>query len=171
MIVLGIHRGDVFEEQINWSNRAYSMKNIALIQKVATPMKPIRHGGKITGAYYEEKSTLDFIGTYRGIPIAFDAKETEEIDKFPLKNVKEHQVKFIKKWTSNGGQAFLLVHFKKLNKVYRLDNTTLTWYWDQYKLNKGKRGFGSIPLTEFEQNCRLIRSRNGIALDYLEGIV
>ena len=121
---MGIHKGDAFEDQVNWSNRGYKVQNKALIQKIPTPMKPIRKGNKIISAYYEEKSTLDYIGVYRGIPIAMDAKETSEEDKFPLSNVKDHQVEFMHNWVNNGGQAFLLVHFKKLNKVYRLDYMT-----------------------------------------------
>jgi recombination protein U len=168
---MGIHRGDAFEEQVNWSNRSYKMKNMAFVIKVPVPVKVLlRVGNMITKAFFEEKAFLDYVGVFKGIPVAFDAKETEETDKFPLKNVKEHQVKFMHQWVQNGGQAFLLVNFKNLNRVYRLDHTTLMWYWEQYTINKGKRGFGSIPLNEFEQNCKLIKSGNGIALHYLEGI-
>ncbi|MBU5437613.1 Holliday junction resolvase RecU [Tissierella sp. MSJ-40] len=68
-----MHKGDAFEETINISNRTYKRKGIALVQKIATPMKSVRRGkqivtamksvrrGKqIVTAYYEEKSTLDY---------------------------------------------------------------------------------------------------------------
>lgn len=167
---MGYHKGDAFENMINLANKAYKIKGIAEINKIATPMKPIRNGRYIVGAFYDEKSILDYVGVYKGIPIAFDAKETSEDDRFSLKNIKPHQVDFMERWVNNGGQAFLLIHFKKLNRVYRLDWTTLSWYWKQYIENKGKRGFGSIPLNEFECNCKLIKSRDGIVLDYLEGL-
>lgn len=167
---MGYHRGDAFEEIINWSNKAYQMQHIALIQKISTPMKPVRVKGNIVGAYYEEKSTLDYIGTYKGIPIAFDAKETNETDKFPLKNIADHQVMFMKEWTSHGGHAFLLVHLKKINRVYRLDWNTLDRYWQEHINHPREKGFHHIPLNEFDLNCKLIKSRNGIALDYLDGI-
>ncbi|WP_236913311.1 Holliday junction resolvase RecU [Clostridium sp. Cult1] len=167
---MSYHRGDGFEEIINLANLSYKRKGIALIQKIATPMKPIRRGKKIVSAYYEEKSTLDYIGVYEGVPIAFDAKETKEETRFPLSNIQNHQISFMGNWNKHGGITFLLIYFTKLNAVYRLDWITLGWYWRQYQENRGKRGFGSIPLSEFECNCKQLNSRDGIILDYLEGI-
>lgn len=168
---MGIHRGDAFEEVINWSNQGYRIQNKAKVVKVPVPVKVLKRiKNMITKAFFEEKAFLDYVGIAKGIAVAFDAKETEEVDRFPLKNVKQHQIDSIREWTTQGGQAFLLVNFKMINKTYRLDATTLLWYWDQYQMNKGKRGYAYIPLREFECNCKLIKSRNGIALDYLEGI-
>ncbi|CAK7083231.1 Holliday junction resolvase RecU [Tissierella sp.] len=167
---MGYHKGDMFEELINRSNIVYKRKEIALVQKVSTPMKPIRRGKEIVSAYYEEKSTLDYIGLYKGVPIAFDAKETKEENRFPLNNIQEHQIEFMENWYKHGGIAFLLVNFTKLEKVFRLDWWILSWYWKKYQENKGKRGFGSISLDEFESSCKKLKSRDGIMLDYLEGI-
>lgn len=167
---MGYHKGDVFEEIIKMSSLAYERKGITVIKKISTPMQPIRRGNQIISAYYEEKSTVDFIGICNGHSIAFDAKETIETTKFPLSNIKDHQVEFLEAWYRHKGKAFMIINFKKLDKVYRLDITTLSWYWKQYKENKGKRGFGSIPLSEFEANCKEIVSKNGILLDYLDGL-
>lgn len=167
---MGYHKGDAFEEIINISNKVYQRKGIALVQKIPTPMKPIRRGNQIVSAYYEEKSTLDYIGVHEGVPIAFDAKETKEENRFPLGNIQDHQVEFMKNWYKHGGLAFLLIHFTKLDTVYRLDWLTLSWYWKQYQENRGKRGFGSISINEFESNCKKLGSKNGLILDYLEGI-
>ena len=57
---MGYHKGDVFEEIINISNKVYKRKGIALVQKVSTPMKPIRRGKEIVSAYYEEKKHIRF---------------------------------------------------------------------------------------------------------------
>ena len=71
-------RGSGLEEWINMTNDMYRNKKLALIQKIPTPIKPIeidkatRH---ITLAYFDQKSTVDYIGTVQGIPICFDAKE------------------------------------------------------------------------------------------------
>ena len=106
---MGYHKGDVFEEIINISNKVYKRKGIALVQKVATLMKPIRRGGKITSAYYEEKSTLDFIGVYQGVPIAFDTKETKEENRFPLSNIQDHQIEFMENWYKHGGISLVRI--------------------------------------------------------------
>ena len=167
---MSYHKGDAFEEIINISNKVYKRKGIALVQKIATPMKPVRRGKQIVSAYYEEKSTLDFVGVFKGIPIAFDAKETKEKTRFPLSNIADHQIEFMKEWDKHGGITFILIHFTKLDRVYRLDWKTLYSYWNQYQENRGKRGFASIVVEELETYCQGIKSRDGILLDYLEGI-
>ena len=87
-------RGSTLEDFINLANEKYQQSNLALIQKIPTPIKPIkidkdtRH---ITLAYFDMKSTVDYIGVVQGIPVCFDAKETA-VDIFPLQNIHEHQV-------------------------------------------------------------------------------
>lgn len=167
---MGIHRGDTFEEIINLANSGYKARGVALIQKIATPMKPIRKGSKIVSAYYEEKSTLDYIGIYKGAAIAFDAKETSNKNNFPLGNIKDHQIRFMTEWEQSGGIAFLVVNFKVHNKTYRLSLETLKPYWNEYKKNPGVKGKGSIPLIDFSTSCHEVKSSNGIVLDYLKGV-
>lgn len=162
----------VFEELIERTNIQYKSKEIALIQKISTPWKVIRNGKQIVSAFPEKQSTVDYIGVHRGLAIAFEAKETKELNRFPLDNIDNHQVEFLRQHSSHGGVSFLLVNFKELDKVYRLDEVTLVWYWNKYQENRGKRGFGSIPLNEFECNGKEIQiGKNGILLNYLEGII
>ena len=107
-------RGSFLEELINMTNDKYRSQKLALVQKVPTPIKPItidqttRH---ITLAYFEQKSTVDYIGVVQGIPICFDAKECAT-DRFPLANVHEHQIRFMKEFEEQDGIAFLLIYFK-----------------------------------------------------------
>ena len=71
-------RGSTLEELINRSNEQYREKGLALIQKVPTPITPVRIAKdtrQITLAYFEQKSTVDYIGAVQGIPVCFDAKE------------------------------------------------------------------------------------------------
>ena len=101
-------RGSALEDMINYTIEQYSTKKLALIQKIPTPIKPInidqetRH---ITLAYFDQKSTVDYIGAVQGIPICFDAKESA-VDTFPLQNIHEHQVKFMEDFEK---QPFLLL--------------------------------------------------------------
>ena len=70
-------RGSAFEEMINRTNEKYEENSLALIQKIPTPITPIeidqanRH---ITLAYFDKKSTVDYIGAVQGIPVCFDDK-------------------------------------------------------------------------------------------------
>ena len=71
-------RGSGLEELLNHLIEDYRRDGLALIQKVPTPITPVeidpatRH---ITLAYFDRKSTVDYIGAVQGIPICFDAKE------------------------------------------------------------------------------------------------
>ena len=74
-------RGSVLEELINYANQKYKDKGLALIQKIPTPITPVRFDKEsrhITLAYFEKKSTVDYIGAVQGIPVCFDAKECAE---------------------------------------------------------------------------------------------
>ena len=67
-------RGSTLEDLINMSNDKYRTSHLALVQKIPTPIKPInidqstRH---ITLAYFDQKSTVDYIGVVQGIPVCF----------------------------------------------------------------------------------------------------
>ena len=82
-------RGSTLEDMINHSNEVYREKKLALIQKIPTPITPItidKESRHITLAYFDQKSTVDYIGAVQGIPVCFDAKECA-VQTFPLQNV------------------------------------------------------------------------------------
>ena len=57
-------RGSVLEELINYANQKYKDKGLALIQKIPTPITPVRFDKEsrhITLAYFEKKSTVDYM--------------------------------------------------------------------------------------------------------------
>ena len=56
---------------INRTNEKYREQKLALIQKVPTPITPVRMDGErhITLAYFDQKSTVDYIGVIQGIPV------------------------------------------------------------------------------------------------------
>ena len=107
------NRGMGLETLIEYANQQYAAKGIALIQKVPTPWKVIRRGNAIVSAFPEKKSTVDLTGAYRGKPIAFDVKETRNKTSFPLANIEQHQIEFMRGWENNGGRAFFLIEFKE----------------------------------------------------------
>lgn len=124
-------RGSFLEELVNMTNDKYRSQKLALVQKVPTPIKPItidqttRH---ITLAYFEQKSTVDYIGVVQGIPICFDAKECAT-DRFPLANVHEHQIHFMKEFEEQDGIAFLLIYFKAKDTFMYLPYAKLDRFW------------------------------------------
>ena len=105
-------RGSQFETVINQANEKYRELRLGLVQKIPTPIKPVeiddnRH---ITLAYFEKKSTVDYIGVVQSFPICFDAKECASTS-FALSNVHEHQFNFMADFEAQGGISFLLIHF------------------------------------------------------------
>ena len=73
-------RGSALEDLINRTNEKYLENGLALIQKIPTPITPInidKENGHITLAYFDQKSTVDYIGAVQGIPVCFDARARE----------------------------------------------------------------------------------------------
>ncbi|MSS64042.1 Holliday junction resolvase RecU [Velocimicrobium porci] len=160
-------RGSTLEEIINLTNQKYRMNHLALIQKIPTPIKPItidKNTRHITLAYFEQKSTVDYIGTVQGIPVCFDAKECA-IDTFPLQNVHEHQIQFMKEFEEQNGIAFLLIYFAKHDLFYYLTFEQLLKFWERAK-NGGRKSFLFEELDPHYQ----ISTHNGVFVHYLEMI-
>ncbi|SNY19336.1 recombination protein U [Orenia metallireducens] len=160
------NRGDWLEEAIEESNNQYILQGLALVQKIATPVKVLNINqttGRITNGFYEKKSTVDYIGVWNGKPLAFDAKETKVETRFDLSNVKEHQYLFLSSWVANGGLGFLIIHFATKEETYYLPYEVLDQYW-QDMLSGGRK---SIPYKVVAQEEYRIGSYGLIIIDYL----
>ena len=104
-------RGSTLEDFINLSNEKYLSSGLAVIQKIPTPIKPIKidkDSRHITLAYFDQKSTVDYIGVVQGIPVCFDAKETT-VDTFPLTNIHPHQITFMENFEKQHGISFIIL--------------------------------------------------------------
>ena len=160
-------RGSTLEELINRSNEQYREKGLALIQKVPTPITPVRIAKdtrQITLAYFEQKSTVDYIGAVQGIPVCFDAKECKETV-FPLANIHEHQVEFMKAFEAQKGIAFFLIYYTHRDLFYYLPYEMLRFFWDRAK-EGGRKSFRFDELNpEY-----VLPQKNGILVPYLDMI-
>lgn len=135
-------RGSTLEELINRTNERYTEMNLALIQKIPTPITPIRIDKQqrhITLAYFDKASTVDYIGAVQGIPVCFDAKECS-VDTFPLQNIHDHQMDFMEKFEKQGGIAFFLIYFCTRNELYYMCFRQVKKFWDR-ALNGGRKSF------------------------------
>lgn len=160
-------RGDELEEQINRTNELYREKRLAVVQKVPTPIKPIRispENRTITLAYFEQKSTVDYIGVVQGVAICFDAKETTK-NFLPMSNIHTHQVKFMKDFKEQGGIAFLVVYFKKYEEYYFLSIDVLSPLFEKAMAGGRK----SIPYTSFDKSYQIF-VEGGLYLNYLKAL-
>ena len=157
-------RGSAFEELIDITNQLYAQKSLAIIQKIPTPITPITVDNKnhtITSAYFERKSTVDFIGVAQGIAICFDAKETRQLH-LPLRNIHSHQVQFMEDFRKQKGISFLLVHFQTKREIFLLPSEDLA----KFKSSSERK---SIPYSSFNHKY-IVPNKNGFPIHYLEAI-
>ena len=158
-------RGSSLEEFVNLTNEKYLEQNLALIQKIPTPITPInidkgtRH---ITLAYFEQKSTVDYIGAVQGIPVCFDAKECA-VDTFSLQNIHEHQVQFMERFEKQGGVAFFLIFYTHRDQLYYLPFSHLLRFWQRAR----EGGRKSFRYEELDPQFFLPK-KHGILVPYLD---
>ena len=158
-------RGSTLEEFINRTNEKYLENHLALIQKIPTPITPInidKQTRHITLAYFDQKSTVDYIGAVQGIPVCFDAKECHA-QTFPLQNIHEHQVQFMLDFERQGGIAFLLLFFTRNDQFYYLRLEKLMEFWNRAK----EGGRKSFRMEELEEDFFFKRS-GSVLVPYLD---
>lgn len=158
-------RGSTLEDLINRTNEKYLENGLALIQKIPTPITPInidkatRH---ITLAYFDQKSTVDYIGVVQGIPVCFDAKECA-VDRFALQNIHEHQVRFMEDFEKQGGVAFFLISYTHRDVFYYLPFQIFKYFWDRAK-DGGRKSF----LYDELNPDYLLPKKHGVFVPYLD---
>ncbi len=160
-------RGSTLEDMINRTNEKYADSGLALIQKVPTPITPIKmdkEHRQITLAYFEQKSTVDYIGAVQGLPVCFDAKECAT-DTFALQNIHEHQVEFMKKFEKQGGIAFFLIYYTHKDLLYYLPYEMLYYFWDRAK----QGGRKSFRFEELNPDY-VLPKKHGILVPYLDAL-
>ena len=158
-------RGSTLEDLINRTNEKYLENGLALIQKIPTPITPInidKENRHITLAYFDQKSTVDYIGAVQGIPVCFDAKECA-VDTFSLQNIHDHQVEFMVNFEKQGGIAFLIIYYSHKDLFYYLNLEQLLRFWKRAK-DGGRKSFRFDELdSKFE-----MPKKHGVLVPYLD---
>jgi recombination protein U len=160
-------RGSTLEDLINRTNDIYREKGLALIQKVPTPITPIKidkESRHITLAYFDQKSTVDYIGVVQGVPVCFDAKECS-VDTFPMLNIHEHQVKFMEDFEKQNGVAFLIIYYSHKDEFYYVPFKDVKKFYDR-SLQGGRKSF---RFEEVDKTYQISKS-GGVYVHYLEMI-
>ena len=158
-------RGSTLEELINRTNEKYRENKLCLVQKIPTPITPIeidKSSRHITLAYFDQKSTVDYIGTAQGIPVCFDAKECA-VDTFALANIHEHQVAFMREFEEQGGIAFFLIFYSHKDLFYYLRFERLQEFWNRMR----EGGRKSFRIEELDEDYVIPHSQ-GILVPYLD---
>lgn len=160
-------RGSTLEEFLNRTNEKYLEQGLALIQKIPTPITPVqidKEHRHITLAYFDQRSTVDYIGAVQGIPVCFDAKECHT-DTFPLQNIHEHQVTFMGQFEKQDGVAFIIIYYSARNELYYMKYTELCKFWN--RANEGGRK--SIRYEELNPKY-FMQLKNGCYVPFLDAL-
>lgn len=160
-------RGSTLEDMINRTNEKYLESGLALIQKIPTPITPIKIDKEhhhITLAYFEQKSTVDYIGVVQGIPVCFDAKECA-VDTFSLQNIHEHQVEFMRQFEKQNGIAFFLIYYSSKDLFYYIPFEMLDFFWQRAK-NGGRKSFRFEELNP----DYILPKKQGILVPFLDAL-
>ncbi len=160
-------RGSTLEELINRTNELYLEKGLALIQKVPTPITPLqidKDSRHITLAYFDQKSTVDYIGAVQGIPVCFDAKECTS-DTFALQNIHPHQVEFMTQFEKQGGVSFLILFYTARNELFYLPYRDMMRFWTRAQ----EGGRKSFRYEELDQDY-YIEPHHGFFVPYLDAL-
>jgi recombination protein U len=160
------NRGQYLEEWIERTNSAYMQRGLAIITKIPTPWKILRTYNpytkqyKITNAFPEKKSTVDFGGTACNQSVWFDVKSTQNKTRYPLANIYGHQREYLLNVAKQGGKAFILIHSTVLKKTWLLWIDQLIEFITEDKAK-------SLSFEWLNSHCEVVKSRNGVILDYL----
>lgn len=136
------NRGKPFEDFINFANEKYQANGVAVMHKVPTEFIPLRGAyGQVASCKVEHKSCVDYLGRFRDIPVAVEAKHTQGA-RIDFSAVQEHQADYLDAWLSGGGRqlAFVAVSFN-MNRFFMVP-----WEfwkagrdaWEQHKRTRGK---------------------------------
>lgn len=160
-------RGSTLEDLINRTNERYDELDLALIQKIPTPITPVqidKERRHITLAYFDKISTVDYIGSVQGIPVCFDAKECSA-DTFPLQNIHEHQMRFMEKYEKQGGVSFLVIYYSARNILYYMRFREIVRFWKR----REQGGRKSFRLEELDERY-FMHLKNNCFVPYLDFI-
>ena len=134
--------GQSFEKEIIATNEKYRMERVGVISK--------------TGC--------DFVGHYKGIPVAIESKSTANKTSFQLfthnkEMIQAHQLKFLEEFEASGGKGYVFIKFNPIERFF-LVPVTVYLSLDKDARKAGKK---SIPIKKFEEHEVKIT-------DYLKGI-
>ena len=159
-------RGMSLENDLNQSNNYYLDLNIANIHKKPTPVTivhvdyPSRNKAKRDEAYFKTPSTTDYNGVYRQKAIDFEAKECNDIARFPFASIHKHQIEHLQSVLHHGAVAFLILRFKAHDETYLIKaKDIITMYYGEKK---------SISYSWVKENGHLIKMGLTPPLDYLK---
>lgn len=160
-------RGMSLEHDINITNNTYINEDLAIIYKKPTPIKIVkvdykkRSAAKIVEAYYNEPSTTDYNGLYKGYYIDFEAKECNQKTSFPFSSIHPHQIVHLERCLKHGGIAFLILRMTIYDETYLIKASDFIEYYNRKERN-------SLPYSWIKKNGHLIEYKYTKPCNYIK---
>ncbi len=135
------NRGKPFEDFLKFVHNSYQRSGIACVHKVPTEFIPLRdHTGRIVNCKVEEKSCVDYLGRYRSVPVAVEAKH-EEGKRIAFSRVEPHQAEYMDDYTKDPEAAGIVIVSFSLHRFFAVP--WVFWKaardtWEQKPRNSGK---------------------------------
>ncbi len=112
------NRGKPFEDFLKFVHDRYQSDGIACVHKVPTEFIPLRNAkGQVCSAKVENKSCVDYLGRYKDIPVAIEAKHTDD-KRISFSRVEPHQAEYLDDWSKDPNAIALVVVSFSLKKFY-----------------------------------------------------
>ncbi|WP_369900331.1 Holliday junction resolvase RecU [Bacillus manliponensis] len=163
------NRGMSLEEELNETNQYYLAQGIACMHKKPTPLQivkvdyPARSAAVVKEAYFQQPSTTDYNGVYKGKYVDFEAKETKNKTSLPLQNFHLHQIEHMKHVLLHKGIAFVIIKFTLHDEFYLLEAKHVISFWER----KEAGGRKSITKKEIEEHGFLLPLGYHPRIDYV----
>ena len=157
------NRGLGLEKLIDETNKYYLVNDIAVVYKKPTPIaiKKTEYNNKRikTTGFLKSKSTLDYVGLYKGKYLDFDAKSTLNKTSLPLGNISEHQINHIINVINHGGLSFLIIEMN--NIIYLLKGEDLVSFIHNHERK-------SIPYDYIKEKAYEVKIGLNPMIDYIK---
>lgn len=157
-------RGSSLEALVAASAKNLDAWGLSLRQTSPRFVGRVLPGGQAVGRLMGHGG-LDFAGDWWGRAVTFDCKSCRLKTRFPLDNLKDHQVEIVRTTHERGGIAFFLVEFAALDtpRYLALTWTVLRPVWEHRLTER------SIPIDTMLARCEEFRFK-GRRLDLLDGL-
>lgn len=112
------NRGQTFEEFLHFVHTRYQASGIACIHKVPTEFIPLRDAtGSVCNVKVEHKSCVDYLGRYKNVPVAVEAKHTEN-DRISFSRVEDHQAEYMDDFCKYPGTVGIVLVSYNLRRFF-----------------------------------------------------
>lgn len=143
------NRGKPFEDLLKMVHSKYRQTGLACVHKVPTEFIPIRNAaGKVVNCKVEEKSCVDYLGRYRNIAVAVEAKHTDE-NRIRFDRVEDHQAEYLDDFCRDPGAVGIVIVSFQMRRFF-----AVPWpFWKEareaWAAGAAARTWASVPVKAY----------------------